>query len=66
VWHATGAGILLHANGMRMLRSLGVGEAVEQAGAVVQRWGFCDQQGEVLCWPVPPLCHTGSAPRSHR
>jgi 2-polyprenyl-6-methoxyphenol hydroxylase-like FAD-dependent oxidoreductase len=49
VWHATGAGILLHANGMRILRALGVGEAVEQAGAVVRRWGFCDQQGELLC-----------------
>jgi 2-polyprenyl-6-methoxyphenol hydroxylase-like FAD-dependent oxidoreductase len=49
VWHAIGAGILLHANGMRVLRALGVGEAVEQAGAVVRRWGFFDQQGEVLC-----------------
>src|SRR5260370_17481729 len=49
VWHATGAGILLHANGVRVLRALGVGKAVEQAGAVVRRWGFCDQQGEVLC-----------------
>ena len=49
VWHAIGAGILLHANGMRMLRALGVGEAVEQAGSVVRRWGFFDQQGEVLC-----------------
>jgi len=37
VWHATGAGILLHANGVRVLRSLGVGKAVEQAGAVVRR-----------------------------
>ena len=49
VWHATGAGILLHANGVRVLRALGVGKAVEQAGAVVRRWGFSDQQGEVLC-----------------
>ena len=48
-WHATGAGILLHANGVRVLRALGVGEAVEQAGAVVRRWGFFDQQCEVLC-----------------
>jgi len=39
-WHATGAGILLHANGMRVLQALGLGEAVEQAGAVVRRWGF--------------------------
>jgi FAD-dependent urate hydroxylase len=48
-WHATGAGILLHANGMRVLRALGMGEAVEQAGAVVRHWGFFDQQGELLC-----------------
>jgi FAD-dependent urate hydroxylase len=48
-WHATGAGILLHANGMRILRALGLGDAVEQAGAVVRHWSFCDQQGEVLC-----------------
>src|SRR5215467_2403665 len=49
VWHATGAGILLHANGVRVLRTLGVGEAIEQAGAVVRRWGFFDQQCEELC-----------------
>jgi 2-polyprenyl-6-methoxyphenol hydroxylase-like FAD-dependent oxidoreductase len=49
VWPATGAGILLHANGVRVLRALGVGEAVERAGAVVRHWGFFDQQGEVLC-----------------
>ena len=48
-WHATGAGILLHANGMRILRALGLGDSVEQAGAVVRHWSFCDQQGEVLC-----------------
>jgi 2-polyprenyl-6-methoxyphenol hydroxylase-like FAD-dependent oxidoreductase len=49
VWHATGAGIMVHANGMRMLRALGLGAAVEQAGVVVRRWSFCDQQGELLC-----------------
>lgn len=48
-WHATGAGILPHADGVRVLRALGIGKAVEQAGAVVRRWGFFDQQGEVLC-----------------
>ena len=48
-WHATGAGILLHANGMRVLRALGLGNAVEQAGAIVRHWSFCDQHGEVLC-----------------
>ena len=49
VWHAIGAGIMVHANGMRVLRALGLGAAVEQAGAVVRRWSFCDQQGELLC-----------------
>ena len=48
-WHALGAGILVQANGMRMLRALGLGAAVEQAGAVVRHWGLYDQQGEVLC-----------------
>jgi 2-polyprenyl-6-methoxyphenol hydroxylase-like FAD-dependent oxidoreductase len=48
-WHAPGAGILLHANGVRMLRELGLGEAVEQAGTIVRRWVFFDQQGELLC-----------------
>jgi 2-polyprenyl-6-methoxyphenol hydroxylase-like FAD-dependent oxidoreductase len=48
-WHAAGAGILLHANGMRILRALGLGEAVEQAGAIVRHWSFCDQHGKPLC-----------------
>ena len=48
-WPAIGAGINLPANGVRALRALGVGEAVEQAGAVIRRWGFFDQQGEMLC-----------------
>ena len=48
-WPAIGAGINLPANGIRALRALGVGEAVEQAGAVIRRWGFFDQQGEMLC-----------------
>jgi 2-polyprenyl-6-methoxyphenol hydroxylase-like FAD-dependent oxidoreductase len=44
-WHAAGAGIHLHANGMRVLQTLGVSEAVEQAGTPIRRWVFCDQQG---------------------
>jgi 2-polyprenyl-6-methoxyphenol hydroxylase-like FAD-dependent oxidoreductase len=47
-WHALGAGFLVHANGMRMLRSLGLATGVENAGAVVRRWQFCDEQGDVL------------------
>jgi 2-polyprenyl-6-methoxyphenol hydroxylase-like FAD-dependent oxidoreductase len=34
-----------HEHKNEKLRALGVGKA----GAVVRRWGFCDQQGEVLC-----------------
>jgi 2-polyprenyl-6-methoxyphenol hydroxylase-like FAD-dependent oxidoreductase len=47
-WSAPGAGFLVHANGMRMLTSLGLGNGVEKAGAVVRRWHFCDQQGDLL------------------
>src|SRR6202047_3283230 len=47
-WHALGAGFLVQANGMRMLLSLGLAAGVEDAGAVVRRWQFCDEQGEVL------------------
>ncbi len=47
-WDATGGGIMVHANGMRMLRAIGIGAAVEQAGACVRRWTFCDEQGEAL------------------
>ncbi len=48
-WQATGAAIQLHANGMRLLHALGLGEAVQQAGAVIRHWIYCDQEGEVLC-----------------
>jgi 2-polyprenyl-6-methoxyphenol hydroxylase-like FAD-dependent oxidoreductase len=48
-WQVTGAAIQLHPNGMRILHALGLGEAVEQAGAVVCYWMYCDQNGEVLC-----------------
>lgn len=47
-WHAVGAGFLVQANGMRILRALGLGAAIEHAGTVVRRWGFCDEQGELL------------------
>jgi 2-polyprenyl-6-methoxyphenol hydroxylase-like FAD-dependent oxidoreductase len=47
-WHALGAGFLVHANGMRMLLSLGLAAGVENAGAVVRGWHFFDEQGDVL------------------
>ena len=48
-WPAVGAGINLPANGVRVLRALGLGEAVACHAAVLRRWGFFDQQGELLC-----------------
>ena len=47
-WPAIGAGILLHANGMRVLRALGLGNAVARAGGRVRYWRWCDEQGETL------------------
>ena len=47
-WHAMGAGFLVHANGMRMLLSLGLAAGVENAGTVVRRWQFCDEDGDVF------------------
>jgi 2-polyprenyl-6-methoxyphenol hydroxylase-like FAD-dependent oxidoreductase len=48
-WRATGGGIGVLPNGMRMLRVLGLDGAVAQAGAVLRRWTFSNARGEVLC-----------------
>ena len=48
-WKAVGAGIAVQPNGMRVLRKLGIGGAVVQAGAIVRHWLFRDQQGGLLC-----------------
>lgn len=48
-WQTTGAGIMLHGNGVRILRTLGMSADVELAGTNLQNWSFCDQQGELLC-----------------
>ena len=48
-WRAEGGGIMVHANGMRMLRALDLEAAVERAGTRVRLWHFCDQAGEILC-----------------
>jgi 2-polyprenyl-6-methoxyphenol hydroxylase-like FAD-dependent oxidoreductase len=48
-WPAIGAGINLPANGVWVLRTLGLGEAVDRYAAVLRRWGFFDQRGELLC-----------------
>ena len=47
-WPAIGAGIMLQANGLRVLRALGLAAAVEEAGAIVRHWAWCDQDGDVL------------------
>jgi FAD-dependent urate hydroxylase len=48
-WPAIGAGINLPANGVRVLRALGLGASADRMSAVVRRWGFYDQRGTQLC-----------------
>jgi len=48
-WPAAGAGIALHANGVRVLQTLGLGEALDRVAAIIPRWKFLDQQGDLLC-----------------
>jgi 2-polyprenyl-6-methoxyphenol hydroxylase-like FAD-dependent oxidoreductase len=47
-WHAVGAGMAIQPNAMRALRALGLDAAVADLGAVLHRWVFRDQQGELL------------------
>jgi 2-polyprenyl-6-methoxyphenol hydroxylase-like FAD-dependent oxidoreductase len=47
-WRALGAGLLVQANGMRVLRGLGMDQAVREAGTVVRRWLLVGQEGEIL------------------
>jgi FAD-dependent urate hydroxylase len=48
-WRTTGAGIGVLANGMRVLRALGLDGAVARDGAILRRWRLCDVRGEILC-----------------
>ena len=48
-WPAVGAGINLPANGVRVLRTLGMGEAIDRTATVLRWWGFYDQKGDLLC-----------------
>ncbi|MCA1695528.1 MAG: FAD-dependent oxidoreductase, partial [Actinobacteria bacterium] len=48
-WQAVGAGISVQANGMRILRRLGLDRAVIDAGCIFRRWVFADQDGAALC-----------------
>src|SRR5262249_4544626 len=47
-WPAIGAGIPVQPHGMRILSRLGLSDAAGRDGAVIRRWCFCDQRGEVL------------------
>jgi 2-polyprenyl-6-methoxyphenol hydroxylase-like FAD-dependent oxidoreductase len=44
-----GAAITLHPNGVRVLRELGVGDALDHVAAVVPWWSFRDAGGTMLC-----------------
>jgi FAD-dependent urate hydroxylase len=48
-WTPVGGGIAVQPNAMRVLSELGLGRAVEQHGAIVRRWQFLNQVGELLC-----------------
>lgn len=47
-WPAVGAGLTIQANGMRVLRELGLDRAAADAGIVLHRWVFADHQGVSL------------------
>lgn len=47
-WRTVGAGIAVQPNGLRILRTFGVGTAVERSGTCIRHWDFCDDQGEIL------------------
>jgi 2-polyprenyl-6-methoxyphenol hydroxylase-like FAD-dependent oxidoreductase len=47
-WPVTGAGIAVQPNGMWVLNVLGVGTSVEEKGAIIRRWGFYDDKGDLL------------------
>src|SRR5437867_10873191 len=48
-WDPVGGGIAVQPNAMRVLQQLGIAGNVKQAGAVIRRWLFRDQAGDVLC-----------------
>jgi 2-polyprenyl-6-methoxyphenol hydroxylase-like FAD-dependent oxidoreductase len=47
-WPSLGAGLSVQPNGLRVLRRLGLADAVVDAGAVIERWLFADQAGSTL------------------
>lgn len=48
-WRVGGTAIVTMANGVRVLRQLGVREDIHKTAAVIRRWGFFDYHGEPLC-----------------
>ncbi len=48
-WPTIGAGINLPANGVRVLRTLGLRDAVERNAMVLRRWDIFDDRGELIC-----------------
>jgi FAD-dependent urate hydroxylase len=48
-WRALGAGIVLQPNAMKVLRGLDVGADIEKAGAVIRRFNYSSQGGDLLC-----------------
>jgi hypothetical protein len=72
-WPTAGAGIALHANAGRMLRTLGLGEAIARAAATLPCFSFHDQQGGLLCqtdladlWGETGPCNGGGRARGVR
>jgi 2-polyprenyl-6-methoxyphenol hydroxylase-like FAD-dependent oxidoreductase len=63
-WRTVGAGLAVQPNGLRVLYTLGVGDAVERAGAVIRRWDFCDAQGAPLCETDLEALWRGAPPSS--
>jgi 2-polyprenyl-6-methoxyphenol hydroxylase-like FAD-dependent oxidoreductase len=48
-WPAEGAAITLHANGVRVLRALGLGEAIDRGSTALPQWTFYGASGRTLC-----------------
>src|SRR5262245_48098628 len=48
-WDPVGGGVAVQPNAMRAMREIGLDAAPERAGAIIRRWQFLDQRGEVLC-----------------
>jgi 2-polyprenyl-6-methoxyphenol hydroxylase-like FAD-dependent oxidoreductase len=61
-WPVAGAGIALHANAGRVLRMLGLGDAIGRAAAPLPRWAFLDQRGNSSARPTSKTCGARSAP----